>query len=165
MSKELLIDAEEVSTLKVDRHEAGVLMTVRDANDEPRYYKNDKSKPMQVRVRSHRSSAVKALSLRLQKRTTALNKGRRNADQTIPNDDFLAAHAAAMGFELHHFHGDVAVQTPDEDALVQFYRQVRFEDIRDQVWEFGRNDANYDEPGEAGKNVDAAPAALSTSES
>lgn len=164
MSKTLLIDAEEVSTVAVDLHEEGVLMDVRDANDEPRYYKGDKSKPMKIRVRSHRSSAVKALSIRLQKRTAALNKGRRTQDQTLPNDVFLAANAAAMGFELHNFSGEAAVQTPDEDELVGFYGDVKFEDIRDQVWEFGRNDANYEKKAPE-KNVDAAAPAPPTSES
>ena len=162
---QLLIDEEEVGAVEVDLHEQGVLMDVKDANDEPRFYKGDKSKPMRVRVRSHRSSAVKALSIRLQKRTAALNKGRRNQDQTIPNDEFIAAHAAAMGFELHNFHGDVAVQTPSEDDLVKFYRAVRYEDIRDQVWEFGRNDANYEKKPVVGNDPAPPAAPASTSES
>lgn len=154
---------EDVVGLDPAKVEQGVVMPVLDANDEPRFKNGDKNKPMGVRVRSIRCSAVDALNIRLQKRTAAMNRGRRTADQTIANSEFLARNAAAMTAELINFSNDIAVQVPAEDDSYELLKQKQFEDLRDQIWEFGRNDRNYGAAGTGngsaeGDSTSASPA-------
>lgn len=133
--------------------EEGVWMEVLDQNDEPKFLNGDKNKPQRVLVRSNRCEAIKALSLRLQKRTAAMNRGRRKADQQIPNDEFIARQAAACVVELENFHKDHPKQRPTEDEMYGLFRDVRFEQLRDDVWNFSRDDANYFPAADSGKGA------------
>ena len=129
--------------LKTDLYETGVLMPVLDANDEPKFLQGDPKKPVGVLVRSIRSGAAKALALKLQKRNTAMNRGRRNADVQIPNEEYIAHQASVLALQLINFDAEAPVQTGTEAELYEVFKAVEMEDVANQIFEFGKDDRNF----------------------
>lgn len=147
--------------LKTDLYETGVVMPVRDANDEPKFFGGDPNKPVSVLVRSIRSAAAKALALKLQKRNTAMNRGRRNADVQIPNEEYIAHQASVLALELINFDADTPSQRGTEVELYAVFSAVEMEDVANQIFEFGKDDRNF-----GGKTSGNDPAgAVATQES
>lgn len=138
----LKIDKANVG-IKTDLIETGTILHILDENDEPKYLGGDPNKPIQVRVRSVRSEAMKALALRMQKKNAALNRGRRGADVQIPNEEFIARQAAAATLELINFSKDEPVQTATEEELYQHFHTVEMEDVANQIFQYAQDDRNF----------------------
>lgn len=139
----MALDIQSEGLLDPAKIENGVEMDVLNDFGEPIYLNEDPNYPLKVLVRSVRCKGIDDLNLRLQKKTSALNRGRRVQDQTISTDEFTGRQAAVCTVALLNFSKDNPNQSAGEEEVYRLYCDVRFEPIRDQVWAFASNDANY----------------------
>jgi len=150
--------------LAVDIIEAGVVVPFLDGNGEPKHLKGDPTKPMQIRVRSVRSGAGKEMSIRIQRRTAAMNKGSRTASN-IPNEEFIALMAGAVTMELINFDADAPLQTATVEEFAYLFRNPAYEALAQQIYEVAGNDATFEVKSKASGNAEAAPAAQTSENS
>lgn len=123
--------------------ENGTTMNVVDAYGDQKFLNGDEKLPMKVVVRSTRSKAGKDLAMRLQKRNAKMNAGRRNADVQIPNEEFIARHAAAATVELINFDAEATSQRASEEEFYAVFKDVEMEGLAEQIYEHAKEDRNY----------------------
>lgn len=155
----LKIDKSAAVKLDPEKVENGVIMDVLDLAGEKMFLGGDKDKPIQIRVRSGRCQAVKEADLKKQKMDAAV-RGRRNPAAALePNDVFIARRCAQTAVEFINFSAQEPVQRVSFKDAHDYFADPENEAVRDLVFAFGNDDANYAPDQDAPKKPQAEDAA------